>query len=202
MFGLPTSPWLTLASYAGVFVVAAGLGGWGGYEIGYAKGQSEIQKLQQGQIDEQKSQIKSLADANAKLQTQAAKQHENDQKAYDDVKADLDGASAAYTAAMKQLDKERKAKGALDPNMCVLSGAGRVLFDQASGATDPAAGKPDDSPAPGSPDGATAASAKTSCVTLSQLQTGYLNLGQHDQIIFAKLTAFQGWARSSLEGGK
>lgn len=201
MFGLPTSPWLTLASYAGVFVVAAGLGGWGGYELGYAKGQSEIQKLQKAQIDVLNAQIKSLADANAKLQAQAAKQHANDQKAYDGVKADLEGASAAYAAAMKQLDKERKAKGALDPNICVLSGAGRVLFDQASGATDPGPADANHSSATSDPDGAAAASPESPCVTLSQLQTGYLNLGQHDQIIFAKLTAFQGWARNSLEGG-
>jgi hypothetical protein len=201
MFGFPTSPWLTIASYAGVFVVAAGLGGWGGYEIGYAKGQSEIQKLQKAQIDEQGARIKSLSDANAKLQAQMAKQHANDQKAFDDLKADFANASSAYAAAMKQLDKERKAKGALDPNMCVLSGAGRVLFDKAAGATDPGSAGSDHSAASGSSDGAATAGTEAPCVTLSQLQTGYLNLGQHDQIIFAKLTAFQGWARNSLEGG-
>jgi len=192
MFGLTISPWIII----GAIVALLGGGAYGGYHYGYLDGQSQVAELQKTVINQKQARIDYLAGVYAKLKVSAQEQKKRDDDAYKQVVAARDKAKTDYEAALAQLRIEQRSNHAINPDTCILSAAGRVLFDKASGA------RPEQSVSanPNASGGAHGGSSPDACVTIDQLQTGYLNLGQHDRAVVAQLLSLQSWARVSLRG--
>jgi hypothetical protein len=74
-----------------------------------------------------------------------------------------------------------------------------VLYDKATGAS-PAGDVPANSNSAAGSDGSNTGPSQAPCVTLDNLQTGYLNLGQHDKVVTAKARAWPEWYARTFRG--